>query len=115
MIDAEKKTIRPEELLAEVLHMKTEGWRMIQICATRIQYGYELVYSFGKEYRMVNLTVPLAEEAEIASISDIYSPAFLYENEIRDLFGTKIEMISVDYKGNLYRIAEKTPYKTFKN
>ncbi|MBS4917269.1 MAG: hypothetical protein KHZ93_06810 [Clostridiales bacterium] len=45
------------------------------------------------------------------SISNIYEPAFLYENEITDLFGVPIQLISPDYKGKLYRIEQQTPFK----
>ena len=45
------------------------------------------------------------------SISNIYGPAFLYENEITDLFGVPIQLISPDYKGKLYRIEQPTPFQ----
>ena len=45
------------------------------------------------------------------SISDIYEPAFIYENEITALFDLNIKMISLDYHGNLYRLNNKTPFK----
>ena len=44
------------------------------------------------------------------SISVIYPNAFLYENEIHDLFGMPITHISVDYRGTLYRTALAAPF-----
>ena len=38
------------------------------------------------------------------------SGAFLYENEIHDLFGVVITHISIDYQGTLYRTAISTPF-----
>ena len=32
-----------------------------------------------------------------------------YENEMKELFGVKIQMISLDYKNKLYRIEVETP------
>ena len=51
------------------------------------------------------------QDTEIMSISNIFEPAFLYENEIVDLFGVKINLISIDYQGQLYRIEKQTPFK----
>ena len=36
--------------------------------------------------------------------------AFLYENEIHDLFGVVVKNINIDYGGTLYRTAIKTPF-----
>jgi ech hydrogenase subunit D len=49
-------------------------------------------------------------EEEVPSISVIYPNAFLYENEIHDLFGLITRNMSVDYRGTLYRTALKTPF-----
>ena len=101
----------PEELSTKALKLKNDGYRIVQICATRTPGGYELQYSFALEYQMICLRLAINEDVEIVTISNIFSPAFLYENEIRDLFGVKIQMINVDYKGNLYHIDTKTPFK----
>jgi hypothetical protein len=49
-------------------------------------------------------------EEEIQSISVIYPNAFLYENEIHDLFGLTIKNMTIDYHGTLYRTAIKVPF-----
>ncbi|MBE6829323.1 MAG: NADH-quinone oxidoreductase subunit C [Ruminococcaceae bacterium] len=103
--------ISSEVLLEEVLKMKGSCCRLVQICATRIPDGYELSYSFGKDFDLYTLRFNIGEEVEIPSISGIYPASFLYENEIHDLFGVPIKMISLDYKGTLYRTEKKTPFK----
>lgn len=103
--------IGPGSLVSEVLNLKYDGYRLVQICATKIEDGYELTYSFAKEYDLVNLRLHISPDTEIMSISNIYQPAFLYENEIHDLFGISIKLITLDYEGNLYRIKNKTPFK----
>lgn len=105
------KKVTPEDLVAEVLMLKHEGYRLIQICATRLPGGYELTYSFGLEQDVTHLRLTIDENDEILSISNIYAPSFLYENEIADLFGVRIKFISLDYQGNLYRTSKKTPFK----
>jgi ech hydrogenase subunit D len=100
-----------KDIMSKAMRLKTDGYRIVQICAVTLEDRYELSYSFAREYEMVNLRISVQEGEEVASISDIFTPAFLYENEIRDLFGVNIQMISLDYEGNLYRIEKKTPFK----
>jgi len=111
MTDNKLTNIAAADLLANCQQLKNEGYHIMQICSVRTTDGYELTYSFGLDYAMVNLRLIISTDEEIMSISNIFSPAFLYENEIRELFGVKIQMINVDYKGNLYHIAVKTPFK----
>ena len=94
-----------------VLRFKMEGWRVVQICAARLPEGYELSYSFGKEYDMRTLRLTVAEGETVPSITQIYPGAFLQENEAAELFGVQIESMAQDYHGKLYRIAGETPFK----
>lgn len=103
-------SIDAQSLVPEALRLKTEGYRLIQICATKVEEGYELTYSFGKEYELACLRYLVAQDGEITSISNIFTPAFLYENEIHDLFGIKVNLLTLDYEGNLYRLDHKTPF-----
>jgi ech hydrogenase subunit D len=102
--------IEAEELLKRVENMKENGFRLVQISCTRLDEIFELNYSFDKDYDFINIKFTITAEAEIPSISFIYQPAFLYENEIHDLFGIKINNISIDYNGGLYKMAVKTPF-----
>ena len=102
--------IEDEELLKHVEDMKENGFRLVQISCTRLGEVFELNYSFDKDYNFVNIKLNIIAEIEIPSISFIYQPAFLYENEIHDLFGIKINNISIDYDGGLYRMSIKTPF-----
>lgn len=103
--------IEANSLVNEVLKVKNGGYRLVQICSTKTQEGYELLYSFAKEYDLLSFRINISEGTKIMSISRIFDSAFLYENEIHDLFGIDIELISLDYKGTLYRTEKKTPFK----
>lgn len=103
------KTILPGDLLAETVHLKNEGYRLVAITCTT-KNGLELSYSFDKEYDFINLRFVIDSETEVESISSLYSYAFLYENEIKELFGADIKDISIDFKDNLYKIPVKTPF-----
>ncbi len=100
-----------ENFFPEVVKMHTEKWRLVQICAVVVEGGYEMSYSFCKDYQMVTLRLNLKEEEAVSSITPIYSCAFLQENEAAELFGVRIENISLDYRSKLYRIDVETPFK----
>ena len=97
-----KETIRVIEkdgLLREVMAMNKDG-------------KYELSYSFSDDetldYETLRVVCDLADR--IPSIHDFYSCASFYENEMRELFGVKIELIEPDYHNKLYRIKAETPF-----
>lgn len=108
---SEIRKITMAEFFSAIVHMKTEGWRLVQICATSITQGYEMSYSFCKEYQMVTLRLEVGQDEEVASITQIYPCAFLQENEAKELFGVKITKIQPDYRDRLYRIEETTPFR----
>jgi ech hydrogenase subunit D len=102
--------IGKNDLVGKVAHFFAEGYRLVQIGCTTLESAYELNYSFDKGYRFRNLRMTVAADEEVPSISMIYPNAFLYENEIHDLFGIVIKDIAIDYAGSLYRTAIKTPF-----
>ena len=104
-------SITPEQLPIVAMEKKGQGGRLVQICATRRPNGYEVLYSFDVETQLYNYRLDIDEGVEVASISEIFPPAFLYENEISELFGVKIKGISIDFQGKLYRIDVVTPFK----
>ncbi len=105
--------IRPIEdidLLNAVQNMKNKGYRLAQICATKLEQ-FVLLYSFVKEgEKMVSLQVLVDYDQEVESIDWLYSYAFLYENEMKDLFGVKIINLGLDFNGHLYKTSIKTPF-----
>jgi ech hydrogenase subunit D len=103
-------TIEKTDLVGVVAQLFGEGYRLVQIGCSTLVGGYELNYSFDKEYRFKNLRVTVMPGEEVPSVSVIYPNAFLYENEIHDLFGVPVTNISIDYHGTLYRTAIKTPF-----
>ena len=111
MENQEIREISYHELVQNSLQIKAKNYRLVQICTTRTPEGFELSYSFAKEYEMLTLRFHILEDDEISSISTVFPPAFLYENEMKDLFGIKIKYIAIDYKGHFYDIKGKTPYE----
>ena len=105
-------SIEPGELVSRTAEYKNKGFRLVQISCTTLKEILELSYSFDKEYLLENLRIslPRAAQGEVPSISGVYWNAFLYENEIHDLFGINITGINIDYKGKFYRTTIKTPF-----
>ncbi|MBO6132804.1 MAG: NADH-quinone oxidoreductase subunit C [Lachnospiraceae bacterium] len=105
------KDITEETLLNEVQVLRADKYRLVQQCARKTEEGnYELLYSFGKGYDAEHLKFQVAPGQSVQSISHIFPPAFLYENEIHDLFGIEIKDITLDFRGGLYRTAVKAPF-----
>jgi ech hydrogenase subunit D len=99
------------ELMETVADIKTEGYRLGQACATKTPKGLEVLYSFDKDNVLKNIRITLdAQRPELQSITAIFWPAFIYENEMHDLFGIKFKNMAMDYGGHFFKIAEKTPW-----
>jgi ech hydrogenase subunit D len=98
------------DLVGRVAQLFGEAYRLVQIGCSTLPSAYELNYSFDKENRFKNLRITVAPGEEVPSISVIYPNAFLYENEIHDLFGVAIKNITIDYRGTLYRTAIQIPF-----
>lgn len=103
------KMISAHDLLADALRLKNDGYRLVAITCTN-KDGMELSYSFDKNYDLLTLRFVTDTEEEIESISIVYPYSFLYENEVKELFGVKIKDIAVDFNNSLYKIPVKTPF-----
>ena len=98
-------------LLEKMQNLKAAGYRLGQMCCLSAGDGFDLIYSFDKgDHVLLNLKVPVPSDLEIMSITSIYWPAFIYENEIHDLFGITFKHLELDYGGHFFRISEKTPW-----
>ncbi len=103
--------VMPETLAAETRKMKEQGYRLVQICVTRLGEELQLDYSFDLNRRFVNFRFRLPKTgARVPSVSGIYWCAFTYENEISDLFGVQVDGNVLDFKGTFYKTAMKHPF-----
>lgn len=109
------ETISMQALLEKVGEMRKQGYRLVQIGATRLPEHVELTYSFDHESHLANLRFQVpAAGARVPSISSIYWCAFLYENELHDLFNVQVDGMAVDFHGHLYETAVKFPFGSTK-
>lgn len=105
------ETIEVGELMPRCAMMKNYGWRLCQIHSVRIPDGYEVTYTLAKDYDLYNFKVVVGETEAIPSITPIFSCAWMYENEIVELFGVNIKNILRNYQKKLYKIHVETPFK----
>lgn len=105
------ETVDIRVLYRIMLERLRSGYRLVQICATSVEGGAELIYSVALGYKLENYKIFVEEDEEINSISDIFPSAALFENEISELFGVKIDSINMDFHGKFYRIDKETPFK----
>jgi ech hydrogenase subunit D len=71
---------------------------------------FELSWAFAKDtdFETIRETVTLADE--IPSVSEFFGAAFLYENEMRELFGLNVTGLGLDLGGQLYKTSIKIPF-----
>src|SRR5512135_920120 len=102
--------IEKRDLMEKVAALRSSGYRLVQICSTTVADRYEMNYSFDKDRQFRNLRFTVRPGEAVPSIGLIYGNAFLYENEIHDLFGITIEHMSADFHGTLYKTRIPAPF-----
>ena len=104
--------ITPDELLGEVMAMKNKKLRLSQICCAYANEKMELSYSFANDETndYIILRIVMDKDTDVCSITELYPYAFLYENEMKELFGVNIHMINLDYNAKLYRLHDEAPF-----
>ena len=104
------KEISVESLPALSERMQQEGCRFIQLLAVNTDSGIDVQYSFMKDGIINNFTIKgVKKTTVIPSITDRFIAAFVFENEIHDLFGVNISDIAIDFKGNFYALSQSEP------
>ena len=111
MIEEQQTTpVEIGQLIGKVEEFRNQGYRLVQIGCTKTGNVFEINYSFDKAYEFRNIRVTITPETEVPSITGMYWGAFIYENEMHDLFGILVRGMNIDYKGTLIRTAIKYPF-----
>jgi hypothetical protein len=71
---------------------------------------FEIAWGFVKDGKFETIREQIHAGDTVPSISEFFGAAFLYENEIRELFGINLTGIRLDLKGQLYKTATKVPF-----
>lgn len=99
------------ELLSKVQTYYDAGYRLVQIGCTGLGDHYEINYSFDKDFVFENIRITVCDGDTIPSISGVYWGAFIYENEIHDLYGLTVEGMNIDFAGTLIKTSVSYPFK----
>ena len=91
--------------------MKRDGYRLVVITCTPSEEGYDITYSFDKEGCDVHHRISAKEGENIPSIGSAYGGAFVYENEIHDLYGFTFEGMTLDFGGTFIKTSIPYPFK----
>jgi ech hydrogenase subunit D len=102
--------VEPVSVVERAHHMKSTGYRMVEMHCTRLADATEVNYAFDREGDFQVLRTRIPDGVTLPSVTGIYACAFLYENEMQDLFGIQVTDLAVDYKGKLYKLKTATPY-----
>lgn len=97
-------------LIGHVEQFKKDGYRLVQVNCTKTGETYEINYSFDCDYQFRNIRIIVPSGTDIPSISGMYWGAFIYENEMHDLFGIRVVGMNIDFKGNLIKTSVKHPF-----
>ena len=103
--------IKIDELVAKAKEFMAKDWRLVQICATKLEQ-MELSYSFGKEHDLMTFALYCLLLTSKSLRSQVFISRLLaMKTRFHDLFGINIKGNVIDYKGNFYTTAVKTPFK----
>ena len=107
---SEFTTISLSELSACSAARKADGIRYVQTLAVNTEAGVDLIYTFMKDASIENLKIEaVGKDDVVPSISGDFLAAFVWENEIHDLFGITFDGIAIDFGGAFYDLAMKEP------
>ncbi len=106
-----------EPFLARVEGYHKGGWRLALINAASVltadeaeQGAVDVTWAFARDAEFEHIRERIMPGDEVPSISPSFSAAFLYENEMRELFGLNVTGINVDLQGQLYKTSQKVPF-----
>jgi ech hydrogenase subunit D len=71
---------------------------------------FEIAWAFAKDLEFETIREQISSTDKVPSISEFFGAAFLYENEIRELFGIDVTGLGLDLGGQLYKTATKVPF-----
>jgi ech hydrogenase subunit D len=106
-----------ESFLTRVGEYQKGGWRLALINATTVPAAdeatpgvFEVTWAFAKDLEFETIRETINQADAVPSVSDFFGAAFLYENEIRELFGIDVTGLGLDLKGQLYKTATRIPF-----
>ncbi|GFK93662.1 hypothetical protein NNJEOMEG_01496 [Fundidesulfovibrio magnetotacticus] len=114
---ANEQAVSVDTLIPECQKRFDEGLRLVGVSVVELKKddAFDLLYHFDKDLELSHLRLTVPRLEPVPSISGVYFPALLYENEIKDQFGVNFQNILIDFGCTLYLEPEvvKSPFCTF--
>jgi ech hydrogenase subunit D len=92
-----------DQVVGACAQKKAEAFRFVTMTCTALDSDtVDILYHFDKAYKLEHLRLKVSRHTPLPSISDVFSAAFLVENELQDLFGLRFQGLALDYNQTLY-------------
>jgi len=97
------KEIDKSDLVSEVKKYAEKKARFVVAVCNDLLDRFEITYFFNDTpgMNMSTLRTTIGKEEVLPSITGVYLTALLNENEIKELFGVKINDIAIDFGGHM--------------
>lgn len=111
MADQIFKPVTAAEVVNCAKQYAQDGFRLIQIHCTKTPTEMFIIYTFEKlDLTCESIKMDVQVGDTVPSISSVFFGAFLYENEMHDLYGVNFSDMAVDFKGTFYETAIKQAF-----
>ncbi|MDR1603302.1 MAG: NADH-quinone oxidoreductase subunit C [Gracilibacteraceae bacterium] len=95
------------ELIEIAQRNKAMAYRFCQMHCVKTAAEMFIIYTFEKQDLSIEqYRLPIATDEAAPSISGVFLPAALYENEIAELYGVNFTGMAIDFGGTLYETAK---------
>lgn len=104
------KEINKDELFTEGKVFLDAGGKFVTAVCSDLDAQLEVTYFFSSDSgtKMYGLRYKVAKDEEVQSFSGITLATLLIENEMKELFGLKMQGLAIDYGGHLL-LAQDSP------
>jgi len=104
------KEIKKEELAAEGKKFLDAGGKFVTAVCNDAGDKLEVTYFFSQNrgIELHGLRYKVAKDEEVTSLSNITLATVLIDNEMKELFGLKMQGLAIDYGGHLL-LAQDSP------
>jgi NADH:ubiquinone oxidoreductase subunit C len=102
------EVVEKQHLLPRVQQLAARGMRFITTTCIDNGEQFEVYYHFDHHLELTHLLVTIDKNEALPSITPVYFSAFVAENEMKDLFGLRLDGLNVDYQGRML-VSEEVP------
>lgn len=106
------EVITLDNMIEKIASLLPRRFRFVTMTTVDSGAHFDIYYHFDLEYELTTLLLKLEKGVHLPSISGIYPPALIVENEIQDLFGIIVSNLTLDYRDR-FLLAADAPARPF--